>query len=152
MSKAQPYIDRGLPGKLRYQGGQLLEVRLPAPAPPVIVTLQAIRRHNTLEPPLQPTHRIFLRWSESAGDGMPDPDADRRESHYDPLPPDVQMKVDAILDESPWRVLMRKRYRTNLNMTELADDLCISRSQIYSDLRAALWYFTGRFQAARIYG
>jgi hypothetical protein len=37
-------------------------------------------------------------------------------------------------------------------MTELADELCISRSQIYADLRAALWYFTGRFQAARIYG
>lgn len=152
MNKPRPYIDRGKPGTLRYQGGHLLEVKPPAAVPQVIVTLQAVRRHNTLEPCLQPTHRIFLRWSESAGSGLPDEDADQRESHYDPLPPDMQTKVEVILTESPWEALIRKRYRTNLNMTQLADALCISRTQIYADVRSALWYFTGRFQSARIYG
>jgi len=151
-TRSRPYIDHGAPGQLRYQGGKRLEVRIPPVIPKVVITLQAVRRHNSMEPPLQPTHRIFLRWSENAGTGMPDPDADRRESHYDPLPPDLQSKVDSILSESPWETLIRKRYRTNLNMSELADELCISRSQIYADLRAALWYFTGRFQAACIYG
>jgi hypothetical protein len=152
MTKPRPYIDRGMPGKLRYQGGQLLEVKLPQNIPQVIVTLQSIRRHNTLEPPLQPTHRILLRWSESLGTGMPNPDADRRETHYDPLSPDLQQKVDDIVDVSPWHTLVHKRYRTNLEIKALAELLCVSRAQLYSDLRASLWYFTGRFQAEKIYG
>lgn len=152
MSKPRPYIDRGKPGTLRYQGGNLLEVRLPTPTAQVIVSLQAIRRHNSLEPPLQPTHRVLLRWSESLGTGIPNPEADRRETHYDPLPPDLQEKVDDIVEASPWNILMHKRYRTNLDIKALAEVLCVSRAQLYSDLRAALWYFTGRFQAERVYG
>lgn len=147
------YVDRGRPGELRYEkDGNLLRVKAPAPVPRVMLTLQAMRRHNTLQPALQATHRVFLRWGESGGTGMPNPEAKVRETHYDPLPPDMQQKVDDIVEDCPWKTLARKWYRTNLTGQELADVMCISRRQLYSDWNAMLWYFTGRFEAMKVNG
>lgn len=149
---SRPYIDRGAPGTLRYQGDELLIVVEPPRVPVRMMKLQELRRHNSLEPALQDTHRILLRWSESGGTGLPNPEAETRETHYDPLPPDLQEKVDDIVDCSPWKTLTVKRYRTSLGTKELADVLCTSRSRFYEDLRAALWYYRGKFEAERIYG
>lgn len=154
MSKplSRPYLDCGAPGRLRYQGGKLLQSKDPPPVRHTILTLQVLRRHNTLEPSLQPTNRVLLRWAESGGTGIPNPDADIRELHYDPLPPDLQKKVDGILDESPWQALTRKWYMSNSDRKELATELRISRTQLYSDWRASLWYHTGRFEACGVHG
>lgn len=147
-----PYVDRG-PPELRYHGdGELLLVKDPKPVERVILTLQSLRRHNTLQPILQPTHRILLRWGESGGTGLPNLEAETRETHYDPLPPDLQAKVDDIVTGCAWELLTRKWYRTTLTGQELAVSLCISRSQLYADWRAALWYFTGRFEAEAVHG
>lgn len=148
----RPYIDRGKPGTLRYQGGRLLEVK----APPVVLVrrlaLVEVRRHNTLEPELQETHRILLRWSEDLGNGLPNPEADTRETHYDPLPPDLQERVTLIVDGSPFARFVRKLYRTALTGRALAVELGISHTKLLSERRAALWYCRGRFEAERIYG
>jgi hypothetical protein len=78
------------------------------------------------------------------------PEADTRETHYDPLPPDIQGKVDDIVAGSPWETLARKWYRTTLTGQELADAMFISRSQLYADWRASLWYYRGRLEADEI--
>jgi hypothetical protein len=155
MSKRLPhsYVDRGPSGELRYQGdGELSLVKDPPPVERVILSLQSLRRQNSLQPALQPTHRTLLRWGESEGSGIPNPEAETRETHYDPLPDDLQKKVSDIVTGSAWETLARKWYRTTLTGQQLADAMCISRSQLYNDWRAMLWYFTGRFQAERIYG
>lgn len=148
----RPYVDRGTPGRLRYnKGGRLLLVKEPPSVPEKILTLQALRRHNTLQPALQPTHRLLLRWGEGGGSGLPNTDADVREVHYDPLPPDQQKKIDALVDGSPWELLTRRWYRTALGGQELADEFGISRTQLYADWRASLWYFRGRFEGVGLY-
>jgi hypothetical protein len=149
----RPYVDRGPAGVLRYQpDGGLPVVKDPAPVQRVMLTLQELRRHNTLQPALQPTHRILLRWGEGGGNGLPNPEAEVRETHYDPLPPDLQTKVDDIVAGCAWETLARRWYRTNLTAKDLADQMGICRRQLYSDWNACLWYFTGRFEAARVYG
>lgn len=148
-----PYVDRGPPGALRRdRSGAVPLVKEPVPVERVILTLQSLRRQNTLQPALVPTHRIFLRWGESGGTGMPNPEAETRETHYDPLPPDLQAKVDDIVTGCAWEFLARKWYRTTLTGQQLADSMHISRTQLYVDWRASLWYFTGRFEAERVYG
>lgn len=148
-----PYVDRGPPGVLRYlHDGGLPVVKDPAPVQRVMLTLQAMRRHNSLQPALQPTHRILLRWGEGGGSGLPNPDAEIRETHYDPLPPDLQTKVDDIVTGCAWELLARKWYRTSLTTKDLADTMGICRRQLYSDWNALLWYFTGRFEAERVHG
>ena len=127
-------------------------VREPPVAPLKILTLSILRRHNSLQPALQPTNRILLRWAEGMGDGLPNPDAEIRETHYDTLPPDVKEKVDGIVFGSPWEMLTRKWYRTSLSIKGLADALHVSRSQIYVDWQSSLWYYRGRFENERIYG
>jgi hypothetical protein len=116
-----------------------------------LLALSAIRRHNTLEPQLVETDRILLRWSEGGGTGLPNPNAETRETHYDPLPPDLQEQVDTIVDTSPWRTLTVKWYRSARDRKEIAAELRISRSQLYADWRCALWFYRGRFEALRIY-
>lgn len=147
------YVDRGRPGELRYaHNGELPRVRQPQPVERIMLTLRAYRSHGQLQPALQPAQRVLLRWGESGGSGMPNPEADVRETHYDPLPPDLQQKVEDIVTGCPWELFARKYYRTDLTNKELMEQLCISRSQMYSDLSAMLWYFTGRFEAAMVYG
>jgi len=150
--KSRPYIDRGKPGELKYEGGILLTVNDPPRVRVRMMKLRELRRHNTLEPELHETERILLRWSESGGTGLFNSEADIRETHYDPLPPDLQEKVDDIMHASPWETLARKWYRSTLNKKALADLFCISRSQLYADYRAALWYYRGRFEAERVHG
>jgi hypothetical protein len=150
--KWHPYVDRGKPGSLRYQGGQMLAVKDPERVQVRIMKLQEVRRHNSLEPQLQETNRILLRWGEGGGSGLKNPEADIRETHYDPLPPDLQERVDDMVGDSPWETLMRKWYRTSLDRKALAKELRVSRTQLYADWRAALWYYRGRFEANRIYG
>lgn len=155
-SKLRPYIDHGQPGMLRYQrGGKLLLVKDPAPALRVTLTIEQLlsarRRHNSLQPALQGTDRILLRWGESGGNGLPNPEADVRETHYDPLPPDLHKRVDIIVDGSPWEMLTRKWYRTSLTNKDLAVALCVSRPQLYIDWKSSLWYFRGRFEAERLH-
>jgi hypothetical protein len=149
---ARPYIDRGAPGTLRYQGGELLMVIEPPRVPVRMMQLQELRRHNTMEPELMATHRTLLRWSEGGGSGLRNPEADIRETHYDPLPPDLQERVDDIVDSSPWRSLTVKRYRSAQTVKALAIELRVSSTKLHADIRAALWYYRGRFEAARVYG
>lgn len=151
MRKPLPYIDRGKPG-LRFQRGTVITVREPVPVQIRRLALEEIKRHNSLEPELQPTLRVLLRWSENEGTGEPNPDAERRETHYDPLPPDIQTKVTVIVDTSPWSRFIRKLVMTSLNKGSLAEQLGISRTKFCSDRRSALWYCRGRFEAERIYG
>lgn len=149
MRKPLPYIDRGRPGLLRYQRGGAL-VMMERQVPPVHIRkmkLEELRRHNTLDPELQDTHRLFLRWTEREGSGLPDPDADVRETHYDPLPLALQGRVTAIVDDSPWEKFIRKLYSTNLTKLSLAEQLGISRSQLNNKHNNSLWYFKGRFQS-----
>lgn len=149
----RPYVDRGAPGVLRCQpDGGLPVVKDPTPVQRVILTLQSLRRHNTLQPALQPAHRTLLRWAEGGGNGLPNPEAEIRETHYDPLPPDLQTKVDDIVAGCAWEYLAKRWYRSSMTAQELADQMCISKSQLYKDWNALLWYFTGRFEAARICG
>jgi hypothetical protein len=75
-----------------------------------------------------------------------------REVHYDPLPPDLQEKVDDIVDNCHWKTLTIKRYRSSLSITKLAQEIGKPRNRLYEDLRAALWYFRGRFEKEGIYG
>lgn len=152
MKPARPYIDRGRPGTLRYQRGTLITVRAPVPVEVKRLALEAIRRHNSLEPELHETHRVLLRWSEDLGNGLPNPEADTRETHYDPLPPDLQEKVTRIVDGSPFAVFVRKLYRTALTGRALATELGISHTKLLSERRAALWYCRGRFEGAYIHG
>jgi hypothetical protein len=150
---SRPYVDRGMPGLLRYQKGGILPLVCEPPIlRPRMLKLHEIQRHNSLEPELQETHRILLRWSEGGGNGLKNPEADIRETHYDPLPPDLQEKVDDIVDGSPWAPLIVKRYRSSLDMDKIAIELDVSRTKLYADLRAALWYFRGRLEAARVHG
>lgn len=148
---SRPYIDRGKPG-IRFQRGTVITVRDP---PQVIVrrlALEMIHRHNSLDPELQPTLRVLLRWSENEGSGIPNPDAEGRETHYDPLPPEVQTKVTAIVDQSHWGAFVRKLVMTTLTKGSLAEHMGLSRAQFYAERRSALWYMTGRFESERIYG
>jgi hypothetical protein len=149
----RPYIDYGKPG-LRYQRGGALIVMQAEPEPVRIqrLALEVIKRHNSLEPELQPTHRVLLRWTENEGSGLPNPDADKRETHYDPLPMAVQSKVTEIVDSSPWARFIRKIYFSTVERGSLAEQLGISRTQFYSDRRSALWFCRGRFESECIYG
>lgn len=147
----RPYVDRGVSGTLRYQGGKLLLVSEPPRVQVRMLKLQELRRHNTLEPELQSTNRILLRWSECGGTGLVNPDADTRETHYDMLPPDLQEKVDDIVDASPWETLIRKWYLSTVDKQGLAELLGMSRSQLYSNWRSALWYYRGRFESQAIH-
>jgi hypothetical protein len=152
MRKPWVYLDRGKPG-LRYQrGGGLILMQGEAPKVEQArkLTLEALRRHNSLEPELQDTHRLFLRWSEREGTGLSDPDADIREMHYDPLPLPLQERISVLVDSSPWNRLVRKLYAWTLDKRSLAEQLGVSKSQLYSDRRSALWYFRGRFEAEGI--
>lgn len=136
----------------RYQrGGALLLCKDPPPVVRVILSRESLRRHNSLQPALQPTHRMLLRWGESGGNGLPNPEADVRELHYDPLPPDLQERVDGIVAGSPWEMLTRKWYRTDLTTKALADELCVSRKQLYVDWGNSLWYFRGRFETEAVH-
>lgn len=148
----RPYVDHGRPGALRYQRGIVITVRVPEPVQVRRLALEAIRRHGSLEPELQETNRILLRWGESAGSGLPNPEAETRETHYDPLPPDLQEKVTGVVDGSPWRHFTRKVYLATLTGKSLAEELGLSRTKFYSDLRSSLWFFRGRFENERIYG
>lgn len=127
-------------------------VREPPLVPVRLLKLAAIRRHNSLEPQLQETNRVLLRWGEGGGTGLPSHDAEIRETHYDPLPPDLQEKVDEIVDDSPWKTLTVKWYRSARDRKILANELRISRSQLYTDWRCSLWYYRGRFELKRIHG
>lgn len=152
--KWRPYIDLGRPGLLRFQrGGRvvLMEAKVPTVEIPKL-DLPAIQRHNQLEPELLPTLRVLLRWSENLGTGEYNPEADFRETHYDPLTPDLQVKVTEIVDTSPWQEFIRKLVMTNLSKGSLADQLGISRTKFCADRKCALWYFRGHFEAGRIYG
>lgn len=146
MKQLRSYVDRGIPGVLRYDGSELLRVKDPPPAKEIILKLEEMRRHNTLQPALQPTHRLFLRWAEGGGDGLPNPGAERRELHYDPLPPTEEEWVTEVVKGSPWETFMRKFYRTTLDTKQLAEELFISRTQLYNDWKNALWYFRGRLE------
>jgi hypothetical protein len=152
---ARPYVDHGWPGLRRYQRGGSLRVKDPPPVLRVTLTIQQLlearRRHNSLHPDLEPTNRLFLRWGESGGTGLPNPEAEVRETHYDPLPPDLQAKVDGIVEGSPWEKLTRKWYRTSLTNKELAVELNVSRRQLYYNWHSSLWYFRGRFEAERVH-
>lgn len=150
--KPRPYVDRGRPGTLRYQRGIVITVRAPPEVQVRRLALDAIRRHNSLEPELQETHRTLLRWGESAGTGLPNPDAETRETHYDPLSPDLQERVTSMVDSSPWAPFARKVYLATLTGKSLAEELGVSRTKFYSDLRSALWFFRGRFESERIHG
>jgi hypothetical protein len=149
---SRPYVDRGAPGAPRYIGGVMPLVKEPPSVPLRILQVAALRRHNTLEPQLEETNRILLRWSESGGTGLPNPEAETRETHFDPLPPDLQEKVDGIVDVSPWKTLTIKWYRSPIERRGLADVLRISRSQLYTDWRCSLWYYRGRFEFHSIHG
>lgn len=144
-----PYVDRGKPG-LRFQRGTVITVREPVPVSIRRLALEEIQRHNSLETELQDTHRVFLRWSETAGTGEFNPEAEVREMHYDPLPLEVQQRVTQLVDESAWRKFIRKLYFSTLSRGSLAEQLGISRAQLYADRRASLWYFKGRFEAEHI--
>jgi hypothetical protein len=115
-------------------------------------THRKLQREKILKPELQPTHRTLLRWGESGGNGMPNPEADVRETHYDPLPPDIHEKVDDIVSASPWEAFTRKIYRTNLTNEQLLVELGIKRTQFYCDWNSSLWYFRGHFEAQMVYG
>jgi hypothetical protein len=150
--KGRPYIDRGKPGELRFQGRTLLRAREPLPVEVRRLVIDTIRRHNTLDPQLQETHRILLRWGESLGTGLPNVSVETREMHFDPLPPDLQQRVDGIVERSPWNKFLVKVYRTALTGRDLAAELGISRTKLISDRASALWYCRGRFEAEGIYG
>jgi hypothetical protein len=152
-AKHRPYLDLSL---RRYQkGGALLLCKDPPRPMRVTLTMEQLlaarQRHNSLQPALQPTDRILLRWGESGGNGLPNPEAEVRETHYDPLPPDLHEKVDDIVEGSPWEMLTRKWYRTSLTNRELAVSLCVSRPQLYIDWKSSLWYYCGRFESEHVY-
>jgi hypothetical protein len=143
-SGLRPFVDHGYHAPAE-------PMKDPPALPRVVLTVEKyaerLKRHNALQPALVGTHRLLLRWGESGGNGLPNPEADVRELHYDPLPPDLQTRVDAIVEVSPWASLTRKWYRTDLTVTALADDLCVSRRQLYYDWGSSLWYYRGRFES-----
>jgi len=143
------YFSRLRPSTGRRPQDESLRVKEPPTAPRIILTMQThkqLQRHNSLQLALQQTHRVLLRWSESGGNGLPNPEAEVRETHYDPLPPDLQERVDAIVAGSPWETLTRKWYRTSMTTKALAESMCIGRRQLYADWNALLWYYRGRFE------
>lgn len=152
MRKPRPYLDYGPPGVLRYQGGKLVEGQDVPMVEIYKLTLDAIRKDNHLELELQGTHRVFLRWSENEGSGLHNPEADTRETHYDPLPPAVQAQVTAMVDASCWKRFVRKYYMSTLTRKSLAEELGMTRDQLREDHRHALWYFRGRLETEKIYG
>lgn len=147
-SRLRPYVGRR-------SHDEDLRVKEPSAVQRVMLTLQMhrkLQREKILNPALQPTHRTLLRWAEGGGNGLPNPQAEVRETHYDPLPPDVHEKVEDIVTGSPWETLIRKWYRTSLTNQELIGVLGVGRTQLYVDWNAALWYYRGRFEAAGVYG
>lgn len=114
--------------------------------------LAEIRQRYSIEVELIETHRILLRWSEDLGSGLPNLEAETRETHYDPLPPDLQEKVTLIVDGSPFAKFVRKIYRTAVTGRALAEELGISHTKFLSERRVALWYCRGRFEADYIHG
>lgn len=152
MRKPLPYVDRGRPGLLRYQRGGALII-MEQQVPPVHIRrlkLEELRRHNSLDPELQDTHRVLLRWSENEGTGLYNPEADIRETHYDALPLEVQERVTVIVNASPWRDDVGKLYFSNLKKASLAEQLGISRAQLSIRHNNALWFFKGRFESEGI--
>jgi len=148
----RPYFDHGRSGVLRLgNDGKPLRAKDPPQVLRVTLTPDRLRRHNTLNPALQSTHRLLLRWGESGGTGLPNPEAEIRETHYDPLPPDLQTAVEVIVGTSPWELLTRKWYRTTLTVRELADSFCVAKSQLYVDWSSSLWYYRGRFDTADVH-
>jgi hypothetical protein len=149
------YFSRLRPFTGRRSQDESLRVKEPPPVLRMTLTMEKLlharRRQNSLHPQLAPTDRMLLRWGESGGNGLPNPEADIRETHYDPLPPDLQQRVDDIVAHSPWEALTRRWYRTNLPVKDLAEQLCIPRRQIYYDWNSALWYYRGRFESERVY-
>jgi hypothetical protein len=117
-------------------------------APFAILTLESLRRHNMLEPELQPTHRYFLRWAAGSGTGLANPDARERETHFDPLPEREAIIVDQMVLRAPGRMpkLMKRWYRSDMDSRAIAEAFGVSRTQIYVEWRSALWYFRGRFE------
>jgi hypothetical protein len=152
MKKSRPYLDRGRPGTPRHdEHGNLVTMTAEVPsAPDRKLTLESLRRHNSLDPELQDTHRVLLRWSETAGTGEFNPEADKREIHYDPLPLEVQEQVSAIIKGSPWSFFVRKLYFTTLTMGSLADQLGISTALLKTERKNCLWYFKGHFEAQKV--
>lgn len=154
MRKPTPYLDRGRPGSMRYTPrGQVVEMTgkvPPVPYPERKLTLEALKRHNTLDPELQDTHRIFLRWSETAGTGEFNPEAERRELHYDPLPLEVQEQVTAIVQASCWEKFIRKLYFSTLTRGSLAEQMGVSTAQLKNMRNNCLWFFKGRFEVEGI--
>lgn len=151
MSRWLSYIDRGRPGPRYENGGALVLMKGQLPQLiPRKLPLEELRRHNALEPELQDTDRVFLRWSECEGSGLPNPEADVRETHYDPLPLEIQQWVSGIVARSSWFELIRKLYLTNLRGGSIAEQLGISRAQFNVNRRVALWYFKGRFEAENL--
>lgn len=148
----RPYFDHGRPGPLRYgPDGKVLRAKEPPQAVRVVLTPESLRRHNTLNPALQATNRLLLRWGESGGTGLPNPEAEIRELHYDPLPNDLQEMVDDIVSGSPWASLTRRWYRTSLTPRQLAEELCIGKTQLYEDWKSSLWYYRGRFETESVH-
>lgn len=147
----RPYIDLGRSGPRFQRGGRLVLMQARVIAPEMRrMKLEEIRRHNSLDPELQDTDRIFLRWSETAGAGEFNPEADVREIHYDPLPLEIQQRVTVIVDGSSWRKFIRKVYFTTLTRGSLAEQLGISTAQFKIKRSNALWFFKGRFEAEGI--
>lgn len=152
-SPLRVYLDRGYNSRLG-DDGKPLRVKEPPMVQRVMLTVamhKKLQREKILTPELQPTHRTFLRWGESGGNGLPNPEAEIRETHYDPLPPEIQEKVDDIVFGSPWEMLVRKWYRTSKTNQELADELGVKRTQLYTNWNSALWYYRGRFETERVY-
>lgn len=147
--KSLPYVDRGRPGTIRYnEHGVPVEMqgKVPQVWPERKLALESLRRHNTLDPELQDTHRVFLRWSETAGTGEFNPEAEKRELHYDPLPLEIQQQVTAIVAASCWEKFIRKLYLSTLTRGSLAEQLGISPSQLKNMRNNCLWFFKGRFE------
>ena len=117
-----------------------------------VIPLEELRWHNTLEPELLGTYRVLLRWSEREGSGLYNPDAEIRETHYDPLPLEIQGKVTTVIDTSPWPSFIRKLVMTNLTRGALAEQLGMAQRTFYAERKNALWYCRGRFEGERIYG
>lgn len=110
-----------------------------------------LSRHNALPLVLAMTDRLLLRWGESGGNGLPNAEADIRETHYDPLPPDLHERVDDIVADSPWETLTRRWYRMNITPRQLADEMRIGKTQLYADWKSSLWYFRGRFESEGVH-
>lgn len=147
-SGLRPFVDHG-------RHPEVERMKDPPALPRVVLTVEKfaerLKRHNALQPALVGTHRLLLRWGESGGNGLPNPEAEVRELHYDPLPPDLQERVDEVVDESPWEVLTWRWYRTSLTVKALADEMAVSRAQLYIDWKSSLWYFRGRFESECIH-